>query len=55
MSGSVVYLHVHVMLRRKGNGLRGFFWPRGRYRDAAEMAAMREWLGSALAEIAGSR
>ena len=35
VSQSVPHLHVHVIPRRK-DGLRGFFWPRGRYADDAE-------------------
>lgn len=31
VSQSVPHLHVHVVPRRKGDGLRGFFWPRERY------------------------
>lgn len=31
VSQSVPHLHVHVVPRRRGDGLRGFFWPRGRY------------------------
>ena len=38
VSQSVPHLHVHVVPRRKGDGLKGFFWPRTKYRDAAEMA-----------------
>ena len=32
---SVPHLHVHVVPRRKGDGLRGFFWTRTKYPDAA--------------------
>ena len=40
VSQSVPHLHVHVVPRRRKDGLRGFFWPRGRYRDDdAAMAA----------------
>jgi histidine triad (HIT) family protein len=42
VSQSVAHLHVHVVPRTKGDGLRGFFWPRGRYgseEDAAAVAA----------------
>jgi histidine triad (HIT) family protein len=35
VSQSVPHLHVHVVPRRKGDGLRGFFWPRTKYPDAA--------------------
>jgi histidine triad (HIT) family protein len=36
VSQSVPHLHVHVVPRTKGDGLRGFFWPRGKYADDAE-------------------
>ncbi len=38
VSQSVPHLHVHVVPRTKGDGLRGFFWPRTRYDDAAHAA-----------------
>jgi histidine triad (HIT) family protein len=41
VSQSVPHLHLHVVPRTKGDGLRGFFWPRTRYApgEAAEHAA----------------
>jgi histidine triad (HIT) family protein len=41
VSQSVAHLHVHVVPRTKGDGLRGFFWPRTKYADgeAQEYAA----------------
>ena len=41
VSQSVPHLHLHVVPRTKGDGLRGFFWPRHRYADGepAEYAA----------------
>ncbi len=39
VSQSVPHLHVHVVPRTKGDGLRGFFWPRTRYDDEAHAAA----------------
>jgi len=36
VSQSVPHLHVHVVPRTKGDGLRGFFWPRTRYAGDAE-------------------
>ncbi|AZM45681.1 HIT family protein [Streptomyces sp. WAC 06738] len=33
VSQSVPHLHVHVVPRNRKDGLRGFFWPRTRYRD----------------------
>ncbi len=38
VSQSVPHLHTHVVPRTRGDGLKGFFWPRRRYRDDAEMA-----------------
>lgn len=37
VSQSVPHLHVHVVPRRRKDGLRGFFWPRTRYGDDDEM------------------
>lgn len=36
VSQSVPHFHVHVVPRRRRDGLRGFFWPRHRYADPAE-------------------
>jgi histidine triad (HIT) family protein len=38
VSQSVAHLHVHVVPRRRKDGLRGFFWPRTTYRDEDRMA-----------------
>jgi histidine triad (HIT) family protein len=48
VSQSVPHLHVHVVPRRRGDGLRGFFWPRGRYESAAEMEETRARIAGAL-------
>jgi histidine triad (HIT) family protein len=47
VSQSVAHLHVHVVPRTKGDGLRGFFWPRSRY-AAGEAAAVATRLREAL-------
>ena len=41
VSQSVAHLHCHVVPRTKGDGLRGFFWPRTKYAagEAEEYAA----------------
>ncbi len=41
VSQSVSHVHLHIIPRRRHDGLRGFFWPRQRYADgqAAEVAA----------------
>ncbi len=48
VSQSVAHLHVHVVPRNRKDGLRGFFWPRQRYRDAAHMAEVAAALRAAL-------
>jgi histidine triad (HIT) family protein len=54
VSQSVPHLHLHVVPRTKGDGLRGFFWPRTRYGDgeAEEHAAgLRAVLGQADSDL----
>ena len=49
VSQSVPHLHTHVVPRTKGDGLKGFFWPRHRYADDDEMAEAAERIRSAWA------
>jgi histidine triad (HIT) family protein len=53
VSQSVPHLHVHVVPRTKGDGLRGFFWPRGKYADEAEAAGYATRIRDALAQQPG--
>jgi histidine triad (HIT) family protein len=48
VSQSVAHLHVHVVPRRKKDGLKGFFWPRHPYADDAEMERTRAAIAAAL-------
>jgi histidine triad (HIT) family protein len=48
VSQSVPHLHVHVIPRTKGDGLRGFLWPRRKYADDAEAAGYRDQIAAAL-------
>jgi histidine triad (HIT) family protein len=50
VSQSVPHLHVHVVPRRRKDGLRGFFWPRQRYGSDEELRAVAERVRAALAE-----
>jgi histidine triad (HIT) family protein len=50
VSQSVPHLHVHVVPRTKGDGLRGFFWPRTKYADDDEAASYAEKLRTALTD-----
>lgn len=49
VSQSVPHLHVHVVPRTKGDGLRGFFWPRKKYASAEEKTAIRDKIATELA------
>jgi histidine triad (HIT) family protein len=48
VSQSVPHAHVHVVPRRKGDGLRGFFWPRHKYASDAEAAEVAAKLRTAM-------
>jgi histidine triad (HIT) family protein len=48
ISQSVPHLHVHVIPRRKGDGLRGFFWPRGKYESEEEREGFAKRIADAL-------
>jgi len=49
ISQSVPHLHVHVIPRRKGDGLRGFFWPRGKYESDEEREGFAKRIAEAMA------
>jgi histidine triad (HIT) family protein len=49
VSQSVPHFHLHVVPRRRKDGLRGFFWPRQKYADEAEAVAARDAIRAALA------
>ena len=53
VSQSVPHLHVHVVPRTKGDGLRGFFWPRHRYESDAEAEGYAARLRAALSDQPG--
>jgi histidine triad (HIT) family protein len=48
VSQSVPHLHLHVVPRTKGDGLRGFFWPRTKYADPGEEQEYVDRLRAAL-------
>jgi histidine triad (HIT) family protein len=49
VSQSVPHFHVHVVPRRKKDGLRGFFWPRQKYESEDRVRATVELIRNALA------
>ena len=48
VSQSVPHLHVHIVPRRRKDGLRGFFWPRTKYASDDEMGDYAEKIRAAL-------
>jgi len=48
VSQSVPHLHVHIVPRKKGDGLRGFFWPRQKYASEDEMRRAQAAIAAAL-------
>lgn len=53
VSQSVAHLHVHVVPRTKGDGLRGFFWPRTKYASDDEARGYAARISAALPTAAG--
>jgi len=53
VSQSVPHLHVHVVPRRRKDGLRGFFWPRQKYESDEAMEAAADAVRAALRDHAG--
>jgi histidine triad (HIT) family protein len=51
VSQSVPHLHVHVVPRRKKDGLKGFFWPRTKYKADEEMEEVRSKIAAALMKL----
>ena len=44
VSQSVPHFHIHIVPRKRKDGLRGFFWPRHKYESETEQAAVRDAL-----------
>jgi histidine triad (HIT) family protein len=55
ISQSVPHFHVHIVPRRKGDGLKGFFWPRRKYGSTEEVAAVLNALRAAIPQVRQSR
>ena len=51
VSQSVPHLHVHIVARRRKDGLKGFFWPRTKYKSAEEMQLVQEKIAAALDKL----
>ena len=51
VSQSVPHLHVHVVPRRRKDGLKGFFWPRTKYKAEEEMEEVKKKITTAIKKI----
>ena len=51
VSQSVQHLHVHVVPRRRKDGLKGFFWPRNKYKSEEEKLRVQEAIRLALTTL----
>jgi len=51
VSQSVPHLHVHVVPRRKKDGLKGFFWPRTKYKNDEELEEVKKKITTAIKKI----
>jgi histidine triad (HIT) family protein len=51
VSQSVPHLHIHVVPRRRKDGLRGFFWPRQPYKDEGAIMAVQQALRATIAQL----
>lgn len=48
VSQSVPHIHMHIVPRKKGDGLKGFFWPRKKYSSEEHMAEIAAKIREAL-------
>jgi|ERR1700738_908605 len=55
VSQSVPHFHVHIVPRKKGDGLKGFFWPRHKYKSAEEIGEVLSALRAAIERIRAPR
>ena len=51
VSQSVPHLHVHIVPRRRKDGLKGFFWPRNKYQDDEHIKKTQVAIRKAISEL----
>ncbi|MFL6354702.1 MAG: HIT family protein [Bryobacteraceae bacterium] len=54
VSQTVPHLHIHVVPRKRRDGLRGFFWPRQQYRDDAARESVRDAIQNEIQKLSSS-
>jgi len=52
VSQSVPHLHVHIVPRRRKDGLKGFFWPRNKYQDDEHLKKTEAAIRKSISELA---
>jgi histidine triad (HIT) family protein len=55
VSQSVPHMHIHIVPRRKGDGLKGFFWPRQNYKSESEKLSTQQLIRKELESLKLSR
>jgi histidine triad (HIT) family protein len=55
VSQSVPHFHVHIVPRTKGDGLKGFFWPRRKYKGTEEIDSVLRAVRAAIAKVRTAR
>lgn len=55
VSQSILHLHIHIVPRRKKDGLKGFFWPRNLYRDDKHIQEVQKNIKIAVSELTGNK
>ena len=55
VSQSVPHFHVHIVPRRRKDGLKGFFWPRNKYGSEAEILEVQKLIRTAIQKIKDHR
>lgn len=53
VSQSIPHMHIHIVPRKKNDGLKGFFWPRYPYKDKGEIEQIQELIKNEIAHIIG--
>lgn len=51
ISQSIPHLHIHIVPRRKEDGLKGFFWPRNLYKDKDEILKTQKLIKDTLKSL----
>jgi histidine triad (HIT) family protein len=51
ISQSVPHFHLHIVPRRRKDGLKGFFWPRHKYESETAMSEVQQRIRTGIAEI----